>query len=998
MKSLGLILSNAIKEGKWLYISYNNKNEQITSFWCCIFDIIIEKKALIVHMYNKFKGDEILEKKLIYVDSIKSAKVIEGTNYHVPDTLIKKIENNLNKLDWLKYDTFNNNILQYLKECYRNDNDPYQKEYELIEGIDYRELKEKKKYKLNNVQFGKIIDNIYKTELNENNRYNYQQLSINILSISVDKKLYVVAHKTVLLDIYEKSLILCDQFIINKFFLIEGKRYSLSQYLDIDPDLFVKNFPNKYQEYKELLHDNLQKNEILDDLPFLMIIERNLYLNIEETYQAIEEAKEKRTLGIPIKAFFGNITTKSLRDKEVPIFFINKNFNIDQLRVVYNTLKNPLTYVQGPPGTGKTSTIINIALSAFINGKSVLFVSNNNKPVDDIYSRIQFYHKKKLVPFPILRLGKKEENLQALTKIKQLYKDSKAENIRPKQLDIIKTMSVNNFMELNELLKRYERRLKISENIDILTNLLKITKGIVIKTIIGKELQTYQEEYDKIGFISDEDVTKFTFIAENDHAFTQYLYYKSFQYLKELSKPKYKDLLEIINLPDNTLEEQNNKNNLFIKYLADNEKMSLFIRIFPFIATTNLSSNRLGKPTKYFDICVMDEAGQCNISTSLIPMVRCKNLVLVGDQNQLQPVVVLEESLNEKLMDKYKINKVYDYRNNSILKLMLAKDKVSPFILLRYHYRCGKKIIQFSNSRYYDNKLKLDNVLDGNQLELVSVRSDTLQEQRNASYQEAIAIVDIIKKNKYIDVGIITPFRNQAELIRKVLTKENINGIDVGTIHTFQGDEKKVIILSTAITQATSDNTYNWVKNNKEMINVAVTRAKEKLIMVSDYEKIKNKSSSNDDDLYSLAQYIKTKGDYKVAPSKTTEMLGLKMYDTQKEADFFKTIFHFTSVVSNIEVKTKVKISSVFTDLNIKDKEYYFKGEFDFVLYDKKSKLPLLVIELDGIEHINNRKTILNDRRKEKICMDNNIKIIRIPNNYVKRYEYVKELLIKCIG
>ena len=998
MKSLGLFLSNAIKEGKWLYITYNNKNEQITSFWCCIFDIIIEKKALIVHMYNKFKGDEILEKKLIYVDSIKSAKVIEGTNYHVPDTLIKKIENNLNKLDWLKYDTFNNNILQYLKECYRNDNDPYQKEYELIEGIDYRELKEKKKYKLNNVQFGKIIDNIYKTELNENNRYNYQQLSINILSISVDKKLYVVAHKTVLLDLYEKSLILCDQFIINKFFLIEGKRYSLSQYLDIDPDLFVKNFPNKYQEYKELLHDNLQKNEILDDLPFLMIIERNLYLNIEETYQAIEEAKEKRTLGIPIKAFFGNITTKSLRDKEVPIFFINKNFNIDQLRVVYNTLKNPLTYVQGPPGTGKTSTIINIALSAFINGKSVLFVSNNNKPVDDIYSRIQFYHKKKLVPFPILRLGKKEENLQALTKIKQLYKDSKAENIRPKQLDIIKTMSVNNFMELNELLKRYERRLKISENIDILTNLLKITKGIVIKTIIGKELQTYQEEYDKIGFISDEDVTKFTFIAENDHAFTQYLYYKSFQYLKELSKPKYKDLLEIINLPDNTLEEQNNKNNLFIKYLADNEKMSLFIRIFPFIATTNLSSNRLGKPTKYFDICVMDEAGQCNISTSLIPMVRCKNLVLVGDQNQLQPVVVLEESLNEKLMDKYKINKVYDYRNNSILKLMLAKDKVSPFILLRYHYRCGKKIIQFSNSRYYDNKLKLDNVLDGNQLELVSVRSDTLQEQRNASYQEAIAIVDIIKKNKYIDVGIITPFRNQAELIRKVLTKENINGIDVGTIHTFQGDEKKVIILSTAITQATSDNTYNWVKNNKEMINVAVTRAKEKLIMVSDYEKIKNKSSSNDDDLYSLAQYIKTKGDYKVAPSKTTEMLGLKMYDTQKEADFFKTIFHFTSVVSNIEVKTKVKISSVFTDLNIKDKEYYFKGEFDFVLYDKKSKLPLLVIELDGIEHINNRKTILNDRRKEKICMDNNIKIIRIPNNYVKRYEYVKELLIKCIG
>lgn len=54
MESLGLILSNAIKEGKWLYITYNNKNEQSTSFWCCILDIIIDKKAFIVHMYNKF--------------------------------------------------------------------------------------------------------------------------------------------------------------------------------------------------------------------------------------------------------------------------------------------------------------------------------------------------------------------------------------------------------------------------------------------------------------------------------------------------------------------------------------------------------------------------------------------------------------------------------------------------------------------------------------------------------------------------------------------------------------------------------------------------------------------------------------------------------------------------------------------------------------------------------------------------------------------------------
>lgn len=84
-------------------------------------------------------------------------------------------------------------------------------------------------------------------------------------------------------------------------------------------------------------------------------------------------------------------------------------------------MKNPITYVQGPPGTGKTTTILSVVLSAFFNEKSCLIVSNNNKPVDAIYtSLINFQYYYKTVPFPIIRLGNNDEILKGIKRIEEL--------------------------------------------------------------------------------------------------------------------------------------------------------------------------------------------------------------------------------------------------------------------------------------------------------------------------------------------------------------------------------------------------------------------------------------------------------------------------------------------------------------------------------------------------------------------------------------------------
>src|SRR5690606_14151395 len=101
------------------------------------------------------------------------------------------------------------------------------------------------------------------------------------------------------------------------------------------------------------------------------------------------------------------------------------------------------------------------------------------------------------------------------------------------------------------------------------------------------------------------------------------------------------------------------------------------------------------------------------------------------------------------------------------------------------------------------------------------------------------AIVSHIKNSKETNIGIITPFRNQAEYLKEYLEENGLNDIHSGTIHTFQGDEKDVIYLSTAITKNTNDKTFDWVKNNQELLNVATTRAKKKLVLVSDMYEIK---------------------------------------------------------------------------------------------------------------------------------------------------------------
>lgn len=375
--------------------------------------------------------------------------------------------------------------------------------------------------------------------------------------------------------------------------------------------------------------------------------------------------------------------------------------------------------------------------------------------------------------------------------------------------------------------------------------------------------------------------------------------------------------------------------------------------------------------------------------------------MLVGDPQQLSPVILLDDLTNQKLRRKYSVQEEYDYRKNSIYKTYLACDAVSDETLLHYHYRCNKKIIQFNNKKYYNNRLQIKTESREQQpLVYVDVQSCPTN-LKNTAPAEISEIIKYALLNKDKTIGIITPFVNQKNMIEKALEQEKIKNIDCGTVHAFQGDEKDVILFSTAITENTYIGTYNWLKNNKELINVATSRAKEKLIILSDIKSIERlHQNGEEDDLFELIQYVKTNGQSTVSQKRAnSRALGVKPFSTATEEAFLQNLNHALENIwlsqSRYVVQKEVGIAHVFQN-NDSYNDLFYSGRFDFVVYEKigRQEIPVLAIELDGKEHYEDEIVQQRDRKKNAICQEHNLQLIRVENSYARRYNHIKEILI----
>lgn len=994
MNKISRDIFKAIHEGKWIAVEYKNKSGEITNYWIGIKNINTERKMLIVDGLNVATLQQ--RELMLYYSSIVNTTLIDGSYYHIEQKLITDIENHFSRYTFIFNNVTNLKLLDYYSECNKLDNTPYKQEYSLIDELDIDVLG-KGDYMLSESQFATIVKSYHMETKNssKNQLPKVRSLCMNMCSVHTKQGLYVLAYKKLYLDVKNKSLKQDEETTICSEFTVDGNKMSIHYFLDADELLLVDNFEQNSEKIKDLITKNNPEYGGVDDMPYVMALSRNCTINLEEEYEAILDMYESDKVTVPIKAFFGDLTAKPRRIKNYPLALYNDRVNLDQLLAIHNCLKYPVLYVQGPPGSGKTNTILNTVVTAFFNEKSVLISSYNNHPVDEIFTKLSsLKYGNNTIPFPIIRLGSKEYRKTAIKHIRELYETTRSMQVFESSLDKKRNSEEERTKALSDLLRRYEEKLDMTERRETIKTMLSSSSNLTFMADLqNSQLLHVNEAINKLGEIEESDVK--AFIHQDRRELLKYLNYTSAKYIKRLSEQKNKMLVDILYIKDEDEAEQK-----LSKYLSNDENFQRFIRIFPVVATTNISAHKLGEPKQYFDMVIMDEASQCNTAVSLVPIIRGSQLMLVGDPQQLKPVILMDENSNSVLKKRYQISDEYDYRNKSVYQTFLSVDAVSDEVLLSYHYRCHPRIIEFNNKKYYNKRLNIESDGSNTQpLEFIDCKAENVI-TKNTSDSEARAIIHYVKTHPEKTIGVITPFVNQKIKIQEMLNQNGITNVDCGTVHAFQGDEKQEIIFSLALSAKTGKKTYNWLKNNKELINVATSRAQEKLIIAGDETQLHRLHQPNDDDdLFELCNYVRSNGKTTVTErAPESRALGIKPYSTETETAFLETLNHAINSMmvtkTRYVVKKEVAISQVFsTTEEIND--LFYTGRFDYVVYeqDGKTLFPVFAIELDGNEHTNDIRVVERDRKKQEICTQHNFQLVRVPNNYARRYNFVKDIL-----
>lgn len=1006
MNTVSRDIFRAVHEGKWLSIEYHNKDNQITKYWIGIRDIHVKNRTLAVEGLHL--GQYTVEAyDRIRIDAILSSRIIEGSYYPVNESLVRDISLNSHKYHTLFDDTANLKILNYLEMCNRLDTVPYLSNFSLIRYLDHDNLRGDI-YELNQEQFQAIV-NSFQYQADEDRRpdggLRIRQLVMNVLSIHTVKGLYVLAYRRLNLDVKRRALKPEREITICTEFTIDGTKQSIRRFIDADEYELLHDFEENQEKIKDCITKHLpQYGSSVDDMPYIIGLESSIALDLHKEYQSLMKLYRKENAPVPIRAFFGDLLERPRRTASYPIALIDQKINMDQLLAIHNAMKYPVAYIQGPPGTGKTNTIIETIITAFFNERTVLFASYNNHPINGVYEKLStIKYGNHVIPFPVLRLGNNEKMREALLTMKRLYQSVQHINVFESTLDRNKDDRKNRSKRLSELLKRYEELLDLREREETIERLLEYEKkkGASLQMVSFEEdLRTRQrgqieKRMEALGEVSEAEAL--LLLDDDTEELKKYLYYISAKYIKKMGSPQNEDLMHILNMEDREKQLE-----AFAKYLKSRKNIAKLQKIFPVMITTCISAHRLGKPEPMFDMVIMDEASQCNIAVSLVPIIRGESLMLVGDPQQLSPVILLDEASNEKLKRRYAVAKEYDYRKNSIYKTYLACDAVSDETLLRNHYRCHKSIIEFNNRKYYHSRLHIMSEGRGNTPLVYVDMTETEAVQKNTSPAEVREIVRYAALNRDKNIGVITPFVNQRKLIEEELERARVTNVTCGTVHAFQGDEKDVILFSTAVTKQTQAGTYEWLKNNRELINVATSRAKNQLILLSSRKELERlHGKDGEDDLYELAQYVWSNGSSFVTPKQAaSRALGVKPFSTETEEAFLENLTHALENIwltqSRYVIHKEVAISHVFSE-NRSYHDLFYNGRFDFVVYEKQGseEIPILAIELDGKEHLEDEAVKIRDKKKNEICAEHDLQLIRVENSYARRYNHIKEILIR---
>ena len=696
--------------------------------------------------------------------------------------------------------------------------------------------------------------------------------------------------------------------------------------------------------------------------------------------------------------------------------------NNSQMEAVEKALSHSMSVIEGPPGTGKTQTILNIIANVLTQDKTVLIVSNNNAAVENIKEKLA--SDKYKLDFFVAQLGSSNKKTEFVSCQTGLYPDFDGWEIKSDGYNALKeelsylTTTVKDTFDKKEHLSLLRQELAevglewnhFKDSITLSGDLL-WKKKIKRKMNSKKWLELWSTVEDsltlsRIGFIFKiRALFKYGIIDWNFYENADLILLdevKSLFYQSRTSELEEQISFLEANLEKTGIEEQDRytdismlifKNYLQKKYkdkqgrrvfkeeeFKHPEKIEKrFLQEYPVVLSSTFSAtNTLGKDV-LFDYVIMDEASQVDIVTGALSLYCAKNAVIVGDTKQLPHVVTNNtRSKYEEIFNRYNIDGAYQYTNSFLASVLKLFPDV-PKTLLREHYRCHPKIINYCNKKFYDDQLIIMTKDNGEDDVLQVLKGVPGNHKRYGTSQRQI---DMIKKEiipflgvDEDEVGIASPYKNQTKELNK-----QVDSYYAATVHKFQGREKDVMIVSTV------DDEISDFVDDPSLVNVAVSRAVKRLILVvTGNEQTKR---GNITDLVEYIQYnnfdvreskIRSVFDYLYTQYSNELKEKLKdsrddiEHNSEKLLDLLLTDILSREEFQSYTYKHQYSLRDLIPDSEDlpEDELRYARNEnthVDFLLYSKISKKPLLAIEVDGYKfHKEGTKQHERDKLKNSI-------------------------------
>lgn len=762
---------------------------------------------------------------------------------------------------------------------------------------------------------------------------------------------------------------------------------------------------------------------------------------LAKQYEKINFIADNRAIAVYL-----NPQKYKLQTQSTPTLIFPFGCNASQQKAVQTAFENQISVVQGPPGTGKTQTILNIIANILVRGKTVQVVSNNNSAIVNVLEKLSKYD----MGFIVALLGStanKEKFIETQEEEKQYPENFEswydAETEQPLFLDKIHHQTE----ELKSIFSKQERLAVARQEIQA----LKIEWQHYLQEFGTKESTTKLRRNSNSAallnlwnecqqFAEKEQTSNFRGIA----AFIQRLKWLFFRfksktvceipdknfYKREMSsiiadfqilfyQTKHSELeveidtleKELANKDASEMAKQMAdasmkylKNKLFRTYGNNHDKPVFTLedlknnwrevqKGYPIILSTTFSSvSSLHRDTVY-DYLIMDEASQVSVETGALALSCAKNAIIVGDTMQL-PNVITEED-KEKLdfiANACLIKAEYDCARMSFLQSVCKVIPNVPQTLLREHYRCHPKIINFCNQKFYGGNLVIMTRDKGEKDVIRAIRTAKGNHSRSHLNQREIDVIkeEVLPALSYDtdEIGVIAPYNKQVNAVKSVLGES----IDVATVHKFQGREKDAIIMTTV------DDTITAFSDDPNLLNVAVSRAKQQFyLVVSGNEQPKD---CNISDLIAYIEYnngtviaskIHSIFDYLYEQYTDARIAYLKKHKKISEYDsenltfaLIEDILQENIHMCHLNIICHLPLYMLIQDyslLNAEESKYAanINTHIDFLIYNRVSKQPILAIETDGyMYHKSGTRQAERDVKKDHILELYGIPLVRL--------------------